>query len=110
MATHHITQKKRSRNIVVVILKRLCDRFTYRLVACEMDDRINILILKNAVHTFPVKHIDLIEFHFFPCNLLYSLKRFFIGIVEIIHYYDFIAVVQQFHTCVASDIACSTGY
>ena len=75
-----------------------------------MNDRINGLLLKNCVHRVLIQHIYIIKCQLLARDLLYTLQCLLTGIIEIVHYYYFIAAVQQLYACMAADISGAAGY
>lgn len=56
-----------------------------------MDDRFNLLILKDRIQCIPVQDICFVKLYFFPCYLFYALDCLLAGIIQIIDYNDIVS-------------------
>ena len=110
MLAHHIAEDQRTCNIVVIIFPRFCNRLSNRFESRKIDDRLDLFFLKNRFQILSVQKISFIKFQCFSCDLLYPLQCYLTGIVEIVYYNNLKSSVQQFHTSMTSDIACSASY
>ena len=81
---HLITKCQRSADVVLIVLDRLRDRLSDRLQACEMNDCINLLLIKHCLNTGPITDIRLVEGHFLPCDLLNPVHSLSAGIIQIV--------------------------
>ena len=109
MFFHCFKQRERSAEVVAVVHQRLTHAFGYCLIARKMYHCLDIIFGEYLLHIRLIAHIGFIEFEIPAAYLFYQLNRFGLGIVEIIHYYDLFACLEEFDTGVRAYIACSAG-
>ena len=105
MLTHHVTHEKQAGQIVVVILQRLCHGFAYSLVTGKHDDRFRLFLLEDLRDLLLIQKVCLVEHGFLSGDLLHPVNGLFGGIVQIVHDDGLIALVQELHTGMASDVS-----
>ena len=110
MISHSIHQVQSSCNIILIIFYRFCHRLSNCFQSCEMNDSLYRFLLKNVVHSIFIADICVIKYYFFSGDLFYTIQCLFAGIVQIINNNNLISFIQQFHTCMASDIAGTACY
>ena len=110
MLSHHIAEHQGSRDIIIVILDGLGHRLAYRLQARKMNDRVDLLLVEDRVHSLPVQDVRLVKGHMLSGDLLHTVKRLFAGIIQVVYYYHIVAGFQEFYTGVASDKARTARY
>ena len=82
MVSHHVTQNQCSCDIIVIVLDRLCNRFSNCFESRKMNHRLNVrLFIKNCVHRLFIADIRLVKFHAFSGDLLHPFQSFFRRII-----------------------------
>ena len=110
MRTHLVGQIQRGTDVRTVILDRLVHRLTDGLQTCEMNDRIDLILIEDTLHRCTIHHIIRIKLHLLTGDLLDPVHGLLIRIIQIVDDHDIIACVQKLHTCMASDISSTTCY
>ena len=94
VVSHLIAENQGSGDIIIVILDGLAYRLAHGLIACEMDDGIDLLLIKDGVQRIPIQNIRLIKGNFLSCNLLHTIQSFLAGIIQVIYNNYVIACIQ----------------
>ena len=103
MISHRVKQHKAAGDVVVVIFDRLCDRFAHRLEPCEVDHRLDFVLVKDFVHCVSVENVRLVEPEILAGNLLDAGEGFGLGIGEIVGYHNVVARLLKHNACVGAD-------
>ena len=94
----------------MVIFDGFCDGFSHRFQSREVNHRLDVVFLKNAVHRVTVKDVRLIEWEILAGDGFDAFERFGLGIGEVVHYYNFISCLLQHDACVRADKARAACY
>ena len=110
MLAHHIAEDQRTCNIVMIIFPRFCKQTLQTALSPAKLMTASISFSKISSRSSRFRRSPFIKFQCFSCDLLYPLQCYLTGIVEIVYYNNLKSSVQQFHTSMTSDIACSASY
>ena len=68
--THLVGQIQRGTDICAIILDRLVHRLTDGLQTCEVNDRIDLILIEDSLHRCTIHHIIRIKLHLLTGDLL----------------------------------------
>ena len=75
MRLHHPAEIQGADNIILIIEKRLGDRFAYRLEPGEMDDRINVLRdFEDSIQGLDIQQVGFTETQWFFGQVLTRIR------------------------------------
>lgn len=95
----------RADDIVIVIFKRLFDRFADRFKSSKMDDRLAIELPQSNSHGNLVTNIALDAVDFLAGDGLDAFQRFPMAIGKVIENDHFLTVLEKFDAGMRADIA-----
>ena len=107
MLSHRLAECKRGPEVVLIILDRLPGRFADCLITCKVNDRVDLLFIKQGVQSRLIAYVPFIESRALACDLLNAVYDHRLGIVEVIRDDDFISGLKQLDYGVTSDKTCS---
>ena len=105
----HFKNGQRGVIVVAVVHERVRHGFAYGLVACEVDDRIDLVFGEQGAHGGDVARVGLDEGDFFAANFLHGEEDGRIAVVEVVHAQGLVALFDELHKHVRAEIAGSAG-
>ena len=103
MRPHGFEQHQRAVDVVVVILEGLDAAFAHSLQPRKMDDRIESVLGKDALHCGAVAHVCIVKAEIFARDLADAVHRLLAGIAQIVDDGYLVAAVQQGDQRMAAD-------
>ena len=100
----------RTDHIVVVIEKRLFNRFADCLQARKVDDGLALMLAQGSLNGRLVTNITSDQRQFSSSDLLNPSKCFGMAVAEIVENNDFMAGLKEFNTGMRADISSATCY
>ena len=106
---HFEQQIECSGNVVMVIFKRLCHRFSHGLQPRKMNDGIYIVLVKYLCYRGAVEQIRLVKHGAHARDLFDAVDNARLGIGKVVEYNYLLPLFDKLHTGVGADIAGSAG-
>ena len=109
VTAHLVAENERAGDVVGVIFHRLLHGLADRFQTGEVDNGIDRLAVKQVPDLLPVQNIRLIKHRTFPGDRLDAVDHLAACVKQVVQNHDLVALIQQLHACVASDITGPAG-
>ena len=106
---HDFQQGYGGQQVVLIVAEGLLHALAHGLEAREMDGAADVMLLKDFVESRLIPHVDAIEGHFLPRQLLHPLQGFGGAVAEVVHGHHVVAQLQQSEAGVGPDVPGAAG-
>ena len=106
---HDLQQGHGGQQVVLVVFEGLFHALPHGLEAREVDGAADVVLLEHPVEGRLVPHVDAVEGHLFPGQLLHPAKGFGGAVGEVVHGHHVVPQLQQSEAGVGPDVPGAAG-
>lgn len=109
VAAHRVEEHKGGVHVVLVVLERLGDALAHGLESGEVNHGVDVVLLKDGVHSLAVAHVGLDKRHRLADDFLHAPQCLGLRVYKVINHDHLVAGLVEFDDCVAANVSSPTS-